>query len=445
MYGALLGMIFFLPYSLALIEACQLSMIVAWTLKRFLLYKMPARQDHCPSGFNLAPGSMAWPLIAIALLIVLTIPFSHCPALSTKKFFSRFLQQIFLMYVVTQIIHNRRRLYSVLSVLLLTLFFVIIDVMAQFIRGKSILYHTSLVLGRVTGPMKYSNDLGTLLATVLPVVLILMITYRRWVPLLGSCYKSAGRGISGGGLTLISILFFLLLIALGLTSSRGAWIAFAVGMITIGSCLKSYKVMALIFFVLVIFFWIFSMHCLSTRIDMYDVPMTQGPRLSPSFTNPLGLPPGYNALEILLGPSGRGSYWKTAINVIKHYPWFGCGYSAYVQTLRDLNAGHEEYPHNSLLQITVELGFLGLILYGWFFVTLCRQIKSTLRAVSLDRDLFLLGCGISSGILAWSIHSLLDTAWASLQLGVLWWLFIGILLSLGVISTNHKAPPVVSG
>ena len=86
------------------------------------------------------------------------------------------------MYVVTEIIHSRKRLYSVLSVLLLTLFFVIIDVMIQY-WGKSIVHHSPLIFGRVSGPMNHPNDLGTLLVTVLPVVLILTITVRIPVPL----------------------------------------------------------------------------------------------------------------------------------------------------------------------------------------------------------------------------------------------------------------------
>jgi len=160
-------------------------------------------------------------------------------------------------------------------------------------------------------------------------------------------------------------------------------------------------------------------HFLSTRTDLGSAPIAQG---------------GYKAF---VNPSDRDFYWKTAAGVIKDYPWFGCGYSAYVRTLQDLHVGHEEYPHNSLIHITVELGAVGLILYGWFFTALWLQIKNVLRAVSFERDLFLLGIGMTAGILAWMIHSLVDTGWASLQLGVLWWLFIGILLSMKLILNSQ--------
>jgi O-antigen ligase len=438
MYVACLAMIIVLPFSFALIEVCQLTMIAAWAYKCFLLCKAPVRQEDRPRGFNFLSSSMGWSLIAIALLIVLTVPFSHYPSLSIKKFFTRFLQQVLLMYFVTQVIQNRKRLYGVLAVLLLTLFLVIVDVVAQYISGYSLVHHKSLIYGRVSGSMNHPNDLGTLLVTVLPVVLVLAITCRRWIPLLWGHPKPLGTGMSWVGIAVISVLFLLLLNVLGLTASRGAWVAFAVSMVAFCICLKNYKLTIFAVLVLMVFFWVFGWHCLKTRTDVYNAPITHGAVIHPSFTNPFGLPPGYNALDIFFNPDGRQIYWGTAVRVIKHYPWFGCGYNTYVQTLHDLHVGHEEDPHNSLLHITAELGMVGLILYGWFFIALFLQINNVLRAVSFDRDLFLLGCGISSGILAWLIHSLLDTVWTSYQLNVLWWLFIGILLSLGVVITNRR-------
>jgi O-antigen ligase len=440
MYVSLLALIFVLPYSLALIEMCQVLMMASWACKKLLVCQPSSKKDSCFPGIAFLKGSMGWALLAIGLLIVLTIPFSHYPALSLKKFFSRFLQQIFLMYLVTQIINSRKRLYTALSVLLMTFCFVLVDVMAQHIWGRSLVHHTALIFGRVSGPMNHPNDLGTLLVTVLPVILTLIITCRTWIPLLfGSC-GSSGKWMIWAGKAGISVLFLLLVEALGLTASRGAWIAFVVSIIVLGFNLKRYKSLAFIVLILVLFSWVFSMHFLSTRIDMYNVQLPRGYDLSPSLTNPLGLPSGYNAFQLIFGPSGREFYWGTAVDVIRHFPWFGCGYSAYTQTLRDLHVGHEEYPHNSLLHITAELGLVGLMLYLWFFTALWLNIKNVLRKVSCESDLFLIGCGVSSGILAWMIHSLMDTPWTSLQLSTLWWLLIGVVLSLGLIKGEKTCP-----
>ena len=412
-------------------------MSIAWVVKRILLCKTPLRQKS-PLGFDFFSSAMGWSLIAIALLIVLTIPFSHYPALSIKKFFSRFLQQIFLMYLVTEIIHSRKRLYGVLSVLLVSFCLVALDIMIQYFSGVSVVHHTRLIFGRVSGPMNHPNDLGTLLVSVLPVILVLIIISPGHLLIPGQKSKRTIEVMSWACKGVIWALFFLLINALGFTASRGAWVAFALSVIALGFFLKSRNVMILIILILTVFFGVYGVYCLNTRIDMYNV----RPVFTPSMANPLGLPAGENAFEILMGPSGREFYWGTAAGVIKHYPLFGCGYSAYVQTLKDLHVGHEEYPHNSLLHITAELGFLGLILYGWFFTALFLQIKNTLREVSRDRELFLLGCGLTAGIMAWMIHSLMDTAWTSLQLSDLWWLFIGFLLSLRYVLSETNQPPV---
>jgi O-antigen ligase len=173
---------------------------------------------------------------------------------------------------------------------------------------------------------------------------------------------------------------------------------------------------------LVAFFWVFGIYCMSTRIDISSS--------SPGAHS--------SVAAVFLNPSSRGFYWGIATDVIRHYPWFGCGYNAYVQTLKDMHISNQEYPHNSLLHITAELGFVGLVAYCWLFVALCLQIKNVLNTVFGERDLFLIGCGISCGIMAWLIHSLMDTPWSSLQLNILLWSFIGILLSLRRIKEGAK-------
>jgi len=140
MYGALLVLVLFIPYSLAMIEACLLMMIAAWVVKHWLLWKANSQQGFW-AAYRFSPSGLEWPLIAIGFLIVVTVPSSHAPALSLKKFFSRFVQQAFLMYAVVEIIKTHRRLYWVMAALLLTLFVVNADILVQYVRGHSFIYH----------------------------------------------------------------------------------------------------------------------------------------------------------------------------------------------------------------------------------------------------------------------------------------------------------------
>ena len=288
-------------------------MILAW------IFKVVSGKGFSPQGnplrFNFA-SSMGMSLIAIALLIVLTILVQSFSRLKHEEvFFSRFVQQIFLMYVITEIVQSRKRLYGVLSVLSATLFFVGMDVMVQHTWGTSLVHHSSMITGRVTGPMNHPNDLGTLLVTVLPVVMVLMFAYRRWK-------------------VLLAVLFILLTIALGLTDSRGAWIALATSMIALGIYLKlNTKLVITIFCALAIFFTVFGiLYCMNTRWDLFNISTTKGPVSI------------IRSCEMLFNSTNLERYFSNqpAGNCIGRQRsmsssgilGFGCGYSAYVQTLK---------------------------------------------------------------------------------------------------------------
>jgi O-antigen ligase len=125
------------------------------------------------------------------------------------------------------------------------------------------------------------------------------------------------------------------------------------------------------------------------------------------------------------------------LEVISSYPIFGCGYNAYLQTLEKSGIYPKDYAHNSLLQITAELGIGGLILHGIFFVMLFIQGYRTVRG-TMDTDQRLLVLGICTGLLAWWLHSLVDTVWQSFQLNLLWWILIGLLINFPKIIRGMK-------
>jgi O-antigen ligase len=409
MYGSLLALIFFLPASYAMISILQGIIVALWLFKRVMLWKLSPKASL--SCFDIISNKMSLPVAAIGVLIALTIPFSQYPYVSFKKLFTRFLFQALLMFFIPEVINSRKRLRGVMTILLSVIFFVAVDCLFQYFCGYDFIHHSVINLGRVNGPMNQANDLGTLLVTVLPVVFVSILIARQRAPM--------------------AFLFLILIGVLGLTDSRGAWFAFGLSMVALGLSLRHRKSVIFIILLLGMMVWLFGMYCLSTRVDIYQyMTPTHGPEMKPTWTNPWGLPAQYNAWQLLTAPSGRSGYWDTAMEVIKRYPWFGCGFNAYMKTVTDMNSSYMAYPHNSLLHITAELGLVGLVLYLWLFVALCWQIKNILTVVSRQRDLLLLGIGLSCGILAWLLHSLLDTPWSSLSLGLLLWIIIGILMSL---------------
>jgi O-antigen ligase len=442
MFGALLVFIIFIPYSAAATQAGLFILILAWLAKHYFIWKSHPSQGLLKSYTTPSYG-LHWPLIVIALLIVFTIPFSQAPALSLKKFFSRFIQQIFLMYCVAEIINTPKRLYQVMAMFLWTLLVVNADIAVQYFRGHSFIFSNELLFQRVSGPMRHPNDLGTLLVTVIPIILSLMITRRFWMPLI---FKPKALIVI---LTVLGwVLFASSVTALGLSVSRGAWVAFAITMIGYGCYLKNTRLTVGILLILTLFFWVFWVNCMNVRTDISVRARTNIFKNTDTNTTDIvnhmdktktSTEKDLSNEKVLFNYSSRDVYWKAAIDIMKDRPLTGCGYNAYIQKLKTMQVGHEEYPHNSLLHIGAELGIIGLLAYFWFFIALLLTVMKTLKEISFSKDLYKLGVGLCFGILAWLIHSLLDTPWESLLLNILWWTLIGVLLSLGNIAQHIKA------
>ena len=452
MYIALLALVAFVPYSAVLIEAALLVMMIGWQVKHFLIWKNNPRQGVWNS-YKLPFYQLQWPMIALGLLILLTLPLSHAPALTLKKFFSRFLQQVLLVYLVVELVNTPKRLYQLMAILLGTLAVVNADVVAQYFSGHSFIYvkHTML-FQRVSGPMRHPNDLGTLLVMSLPIILSLIIIRRSWMSAL---FKSKIAVV----ITILSwVLFLCSMVSLGLTSSRGAWLAFALTMTGWSLYLRNRKIIAGVILVLIIFFTFFGIRCMNTRFDIspevvvnsevvVSSQATVNSKISANseVTNNFAIKSAYNSGKIFFNPSRRGEYWQTAGKIIQRYPFFGCGYNTYIQTLQQFNLFPQEYPHNSILHIMAEMGIIGLLIYLWFWALLFISGAKILKSIFLNSDLYILGVGVYFSLLAWLIHSFTDTAWESLQLSIFWWFLVGILFSLPSVFQQLNLRPAECG
>jgi O-antigen ligase len=451
MFGGVLLLTLFIPYSSVMIQVGLFTMLVAWLMKRSLIWKANSNRLFF-DNFKLPPCGLEWPLFMIGLLIIVTLPFSHAPALTFKKFFSRFLQQIILMYFVIEAVTTPKRLYYLITTLLATFAVVTADIFVQYFCGHSFIFNSAMLQGqRVTGPMRHPNDLGTLLVMILPIILSLILTRKFWIPLI---FKS--RSIIPIT-ALCGTLFGLLIIALGLTVSRGAWVAFIITLIGLSVFLKNNRLTGVVIGLFVLFFWFFGMRCIMLRTDISQgftqekssltspkdsavSSTTAAPSLASQAPAPTSKPASYShsvvkvSEKVFLNPSRRFEYWGTASSVIKMYPLFGCGYNTYIQTLQKLNLYPQEYPHNSIMHIAAEVGLIGLAGYIWFWLALFFNWKRILDTIFLNRELYILGAGIGFSLLAWLIHSFTDTAWESLPLSIFWWLLIGVLFSLVAVS-----------
>ena len=109
----------------------------------------------------------------------------------------------------------------------------------------------------------------------------------------------------------------------------------------------------------------------------------------------------YDSLDVTL--SGRWEIWQTAVQIARDHPVAGIGFYTWTATYPEYGLGFwktVDNPHNLLLNMAVEQGIPGAILYLWFvilfLVTSFRYIRRT-RTVAWAYPLMvgILGAGIS--------------------------------------------------
>ena len=209
----------------------------------------------------------------------------------------------------------------------------------------------------------------------------------------------------------LGILTFILLLLIGLTYSRGAWIGFLVGLIIIvayksfRSSKRARALLVLLIIVLAIGIFFLLPSAIKGRIES------------------VGTIKGSGLVRLKL--------WQEALGIIKDFPLFGAGLNTYMAvSLRySIPGGGERmsYAHNSYLQMAAETGLAGLACFLWILV---RFFRLEFRALLLrDSPLWGYSLGLLAGISAFLIHSFFDNNLYSLQLATLFWFMLGLAVS----------------
>jgi exopolysaccharide production protein ExoQ len=82
--------------------------------------------------------------------------------------------------------------------------------------------------------------------------------------------------------------------------------------------------------------------------------------------------------------TGRTDLWPVVIEMIGKHPWIGYGYSGFWKGLNGAESAYvwrttawtPSHPHNGFLQLLLDLGILGLLIFFWgFFRNLIRGVK----------------------------------------------------------------------
>jgi len=259
--------------------------------------------------------------------------------------------------------------------------------------------------GRATAAFKTSNGLGAYLALLIPFIISLFFLKKE------KLYRLC-----------IILMFSFMMWSLVVTFSRGAWLGTYFGVI----------------FLLLIYIIPRQQKNLYFAVGSVLGAAILCIFLGLMLTKSLGL----EGLLRNQTVQWRLDIWQDSINMIKDRPLFGHGINTYMQVFqfyREIYLTNPTYAHNCYIQLTAETGFFGLFSFLWIIGSLFREsfTKIALFAVQ-DRQMMILTSGLLSGILAFLVHSFVDTHFYSLQLSVYLWFMVGALMA----AYNIQSPEV---
>ncbi len=247
--------------------------------------------------------------------------------------------------------------------------------------------------------------LGNFLTMILPISIVSSISSsHRWKMFYG--FSTA-------------IMFLCLLF----TSSRGAWVAFICSLILliilIVKKIKKDDIKWLLGLFIIIILFIIGFSQKEMILPNKRVTLTERAISSTKLSEP----------SIV----ARLNMWRTAIEIIKDYPFLGVGIDA-IRTvfLKYQSPQHVKYKelrkvaeklHNEVLQITSTAGFFGLFAYLFLLVTIVIKVIKLFKNLN-DKFLFFTSIGIISGLFAYFVSG--QFSFSLITTGILFWIYVGM-------------------
>ncbi len=419
-------LILLLPVGIGFVSSFAAFAIMFFWIKRVcrIINERPKGWDIIRTLTLPVPHALNLPILCFVAAAFVSLVFSQNHVLSMMGFFGKLMRGLLLYISFVEAFTVPSHINAFLGTWIFSGLIVGLSGLTQYWFGYDFIRHLPLVDGRVSSTLRQANDFGAYILCVCPLLMSLLMHWDSVsLPMTGYLKKWKIPTIVIGILLFLS--YVVLVICLGLTFSRAAWVGFFVAIICLGFFKK--EALPFIFLIIIGFIWIFTPVMVSTR-DMTLI--TDNVKHVPL------PPPGQKAPESKtvvqyvnnhLG-SGRWGFWKEAVHIIHDYPWWGSGINTYSQMGARYKINWGGYPHNSYLQLTAELGVLGLGTFLWmiaaFYFFLLKKIKEVPRGY-LRAALI----GVLASFSAYLIQSFFDTTFYSVQLSVLMWLMMGVMVA----------------
>lgn len=368
---------FFLPISKGIIETFSYMAIFF-----FLLGKILSRDDFRKSPINYA-------ILAYLVICFVSVFYSSNPKISIRTFLGKDLQNTTFFLVVANALTNKRRLRTLAFIMFISAFVVGIDGVSQYFTHKDFIRHRpSLEFSRIYASFGTPNDFGCYLISILPFVLSLLF--------MKSCTKKTR--------IFLGILFILLFSCLVLTVSRGAWLAFLAIALLLNVWMPSLRFLFLFLGLFIVSSFMFLPPLVRVRLTNFF-----------SFLDQSSL--------------DRKMLWEAGWKMFISHPWLGLGLGTFMFNFENFVVKNYpnsiSYAHNCYLQMASEIGIIGLIVFlsilGLFFYHTIKMLK--LNGKSISWHILL---GSMAAVMGYSVQIGVDTFLYSLDLGMLFWLLLGI-------------------
>lgn len=381
---------YFFPISKAIIEIFSTLAIVCFLLKKIIL-----REGVPRTYLNLS-------IFVYLLLCFFSIFLSTNFKISTRTFLGKTIQDILFFFVLVDAFNNERKLRNFLYIFLLSSTLLGIDGVYQHFTHKDFIRHRRVIFeSRIYATFPTPNDFGCYLVMVIPFLITVFFTKLR--------LKAAKFLLAG--------LFILLFSCLIMTVSRGAWFAF----------------MASVLFLAV---WIYPVGLLFLMLSLIIAvthpffPPVIKERLSNFFS-------GFDTTSVSdPGSVERKIFWQAGWKMFMSRPWIGLGLGTFMFNFREFVAENYRYgpayAHNCYLQMLSEMGVIGLVS---FLSILIIFLYNGIKIAHNRRETFswYILLGSMAAVLGYSVQMVVDTIFYSLDLGILFWIILG----LGVAAMNN--------
>lgn len=386
-------LIFTLPFSKSLIEITIVAALMSLLVKRIIRKELSFNITHIEK--------ILFTYIILSLLSLWNTQYLH---LSLRAFFSKSLKFALLFLMAGEIINTKERLGKLLFVAGMSCFMILIDAFIQYrITHVDILHKYPVFLynsanpsylGFPTASFPFPNDFAAwILIFIFPAG-----TMALW------------SGVRGWKVAIPWLAFMGLAYFLIVTKVRGAWLGFlaAFMLLTIFK-LKMKGVLVLVFIVLATLFINKSvLPDLVSKVSMAD----------------------------------RSVMWKNSVQIFKKHPIIGNGVNTFFNEYKEIRDDEHKglrgsYAHNCYLQMASDIGLLGLIS---FLLFVAAVLVAGFKALKVVKEPFYYSMilGISLGLIAFLIHSAVDTNLYSLPLAALFWFSAGLVPAIIGIAQKNK-------